>query len=225
MTQATVIKICGLTTAEDARLALDAGADWIGLNFVAGPRKITLDVASRILESVQDPARAVALLLIDEEEGRDTDVQALENWGVRRFQLYGAVTPDTMAGFLDRGAEVITVQSIADHESLQAAERFLSTCGDRPPTYYLIDAVSDSRLGGTGRVANWPALSHARRTGLMADWPPLILAGGLHADNVGAAIKTVAPWGVDVCSGVESQPGRKDPQKVTAFVEAVRRVM
>ena len=90
------------------------------------------------------------------------------------------------------------------------------------PDFLLLDAALEGSLGGTGSHADWCAIERARLNRQTVDWPPLILAGGLTPKCVGEAIRTVRPAGVDVCSGVESAPGIKDPAKVSAFVRAVR---
>lgn len=225
MARATVIKICGITTAEDARFALQAGADWIGLNFVAGPRKITLDVAKNILEQIEDPARAVPLILVDETESYEKEAETLDGMGIQRIQLYGHITPEVVARLAAMGLQTIVVRTVPDVLSLQAADRFLKDCADVPPSFILLDTASERHLGGTGRLANWPAIAEATREDLFVDWPPVILAGGLDADNVGAAIHELSPNGVDVCSGVESSPGCKDHAKVAAFIDAARRAL
>jgi len=225
MARATVIKICGLTTGKDAQFALQAGADWIGLNFVAGPRQITLSVAKDILAQIEDPTRAVALILVDETDGYEKEAETFDGLGIQCLQLYGHVTPEVVARLAARGFQTIVARTVPDVLSLQVAERFLKDCADVPPSFLLLDAASQHCLGGTGRLANWPAIAEATRENLFVDWPPVILAGGLDADNVGAAIHELSPNGVDVCSGVESSPGHKDHAKVVSFIEAARRAL
>ncbi|MCH8146468.1 MAG: phosphoribosylanthranilate isomerase [Planctomycetes bacterium] len=222
MSNSTIIKICGCTGKDDARFALQNGADWIGLNLVGGPREIRLADALAILDGLDDPSRAVFLLSVEDETSFDKIIENLKPNGVRRLQLYGHVAPRIIQRAEQQGFETIKVQAIADEDSIRAADEFLSDCATAGPTYLLLDASSERQLGGTGRRANWPVIENAQQKGRLVDWPPQILAGGLNAENVAEALRRVRPAGVDVSSGVESSPGRKDPVKVTAFTEAVR---
>ncbi len=217
-----IVKICGITTLEDARFALHAGADWIGLNLVSGPRRIDLPAALAILQELDDPSRAVALLTLPGSSPDEPTMNALVDHDVRRLQLYGQVTPDTLAALNERRFETILVRHVADGESLNMLDGFLAACTDARPNYVLFDAAVQGQPGGTGHRANWDAMAGARARGRYADWPPVILAGGLTPDNVAEAIRLVAPAGVDVSSGVEAVPGRKDGTKVTRLITVAR---
>lgn len=222
MSNSTIIKICGCTVRDDARFALQNGADWIGLNLVGGPRKLRLADALAILDGLDDPSRAVVLLPAEDESSFDEMIAKLKPHGVRRLQLYGDVTPRIIQQAGQQDFETIKVQAIADEDSIRTADDFLSDCATAGPTYLLLDASSETQLGGTGRRANWSVIENAQQKGRLVDWPPQILAGGLNAENVAEALRQVRPAGVDVSSGVESSPGRKDPEKVSAFIKAAR---
>ncbi len=222
MSNSTIIKICGCTDVDDARFALQNGADWIGLNLVGGPRKIRLADALSILDGLDDPSRGGVLLFVEDETSFDKVSEKLKLNGVRRLQLYGNVTPGIIQRAGQQGFETIKVQAIVNEDSIPVVDEFLSDCGAAGPTYLLLDASSETQLGGTGRRANWPVIENAQQQGQLVDWPPQILAGGLNAENVAEALRRVRPAGVDVSSGVESSPGRKDPGKVSAFIEAVQ---
>ena len=222
MSHSTIIKICGCTRKDDARFALQNGADWIGLNLVGGPREIRLADALAILDGLDDPSRAAVLLSVEEETNFDDMIAKLKPHGVRRLQLYGNVTPGIIQRAGQQDFETIKVQAIADEDSIRSVDEFLDDCATAAPTFLLLDASSETQLGGTGRRANWPVIENAKQQGRLVDWPPLILAGGLNAENVAEALRRVCPIGVDVSSGVESSPGRKDPVKVFAFIEAVQ---
>ena len=222
MSHSTIIKICGCTRRNDARFALQNGADWIGLNLVGGPRKIRLADVMVILGGLDDPSRAVVLLSVENETNFDDMIAKLKPHGVRRLQLYGNVAPGTIQRAGQQGFETIKVQAIADEDSIRSADEFLTDCRTAEPSFLLLDASSETQLGGTGRRANWPVIENAKQQGRLVDWPPFILAGGLNAENVAEALRRVRPAGVDVSSGVESSPGRKDPVKVSAFIEAVQ---
>jgi phosphoribosylanthranilate isomerase len=217
-----IVKICGITNVEDARHALDAGADWIGLNFVSGPRKIDVATAKTILVQLDQPARAVALVAMEDGSADPQLLNVLRSRGVARLQLYGDVPAATVAQLHTERFETIVVRVIHNAASLDLLDSFLKTCGSRRPDYVLLDAPMAGRQGGTGRRFDWPMLAVAHERGRYAAWPPILLAGGLTPDNVAEAIRILHPSGVDVSSGIESQPGKKDPAKVQAFIQAAR---
>ena len=217
-----LIKICGITNSDDASSALEAGADWIGLNLVDGPRQIDLSHAEDILTRLHEPSRAVVLLALHDGRMPKSTTARLRDLGVRRWQLYGDVTPDTVRGITQDESEAIVVQAIENEDSLDQLDGLLNRCTAAPPQYVLFDASVVARLGGTGTRANWDVLAAAQARRSYDRWPPVILAGGLTPENVVEAIHTVRPVGLDVSSGVELEPGRKDPAKIAAFVEAVR---
>jgi len=217
-----LIKICGITNSTDARFALEAGANWIGINLVAGPRRVELATARRILHSLDHPERAVALIEISGGQADAMVLDALAAQGVRRFQLYGTVTPATLEPFEASGHETIVVQHVADADSFDSTDRLLAACAAHGPGHVLLDTPSMDQLGGTGIPANWTLIGQAGSEGRFDNWPPVILAGGLRADNVAGAIRTVRPAGVDVSSGVETSPGEKDHAKIERFITRVR---
>lgn len=218
-----IVKICGVTTVDDARAALAAGADWIGLNLVAGPRRIDPDTAAHILSRLDDPGRAVGLVALAQGSSVPPMAATLLDHGVRRLQLYGEVTPEAVGRCRAGGFETIVAWPVEDEASLTLLDEFLGACLDARPSFVLFDAATWDRLGGTGQPANWAVIAGARQAGRFAAWPPVLLAGGLTPDNVADAVAAVLPVGVDVSSGVESQPGSKDPAKVKAFIAAARR--
>jgi phosphoribosylanthranilate isomerase len=216
-----LIKICGITNSKDARFALEAGADWIGINLVAGPRRIELATARGILDSLDQPERAVALIEISGALADETVLDALTARGVRRFQVYGKVTPTTLEAFGASGNTTIVVQHFTDARSLDSTDRLLAACAAHRPGHVLLDTPSTNQLGGTGIPANWALIGQARHDGRFDDWPPIILAGGLSTDNVATAIHAVRPAGVDVSSGVETSPGEKNHAKIERFIARV----
>jgi len=217
-----IVKICGITNLDDARSALDAGADWIGLNLVAGPRRIELETAFAIFEALNDPSPAVALLRATHGQVSTETLHSLSDRGVRRVQLYGDADGKVIAPVRQAGFEVIAVVPVADDESIDQYSAVLDQSNAGRPAFVLIDAAVPGRLGGTGTLANWDAIARANRDGRLAAWPPILLAGGLTPQNVTDAVALVQPVGVDVSSGVEREPGKKDPAKVVAFITAVR---
>lgn len=224
-----IVKICGITTADDARCALQAGADWIGVNLVGGPRRLTLPAARALIAQVPDAARVVALISLPQGALSDAapdhadpaeSLEVLREAGVRRIQLYGDVRPAALRTLRRRGLQSIVVRPIDSEDALRRLEEFLSGCGSDRPDYVLLDGMHGSRLGGTGAKAPWTLLAAAHARGCYGRWPTVLLAGGLTPENVAEAVALTRVAGVDVSSGVESSPGRKDPGKIAAFISA-----
>jgi phosphoribosylanthranilate isomerase len=208
------IKICGVTSVADARMVAAAGAHAIGLNFYAGsPRCVDIAVAQAIIQSLPPYADPVGVFVnADEAQIRET-AQAV---GLRTVQLHGDRTPALIAALKD--LSVVPAFSIQDDSSVAVVLEFILACQrlGRSPSAVLVDAHVPDRHGGTGQSAPWPI---ARR--IVERCPvPVALAGGLTPRNVGDAIRAVRPWGVDVASGVEVSPGRKEQFKVRRFVES-----
>lgn len=217
-----LIKICGITNENDARYALEQGADWIGLNFVGGPRRIGLPEAKTILEKLDDPRRAVALLTDEAGEFPDDLVQSLSALGIHRYQLYGERSAEMIGRLVSRGLEAILVHPVTRETCIDELSGRLEQCAAAPPTYLLLDAFVKGQQGGTGHRVEESVLRFAMRRAKAQGWPPILVAGGLTSDNVGDLVRRVAPAGVDVSSGVESRPGSKDAAKVREFVDTVR---
>ena len=204
------VKICGVTTPGDVRLAADLGANAVGFNFYdKSPRYVDpRTVAPELIRALPPMIDAVGVFV-----GLKTrQVCALAyQLGLRSVQ-YLADFQDTEDSFPFQRVAAFRVK---DRGSLEEIERFLAA-GPRVGAV-LVDAHVEGQFGGTGRAAPWELLANFRPA------VPLILAGGLTPENVADAIRIVRPYGVDVASGVESSPGRKDPDKVRRFIEAVRR--
>jgi phosphoribosylanthranilate isomerase len=197
------IKICGIVHPDDAAAAVDAGADLIGLNFVPGsPRRLSLDVAEQIASRVAGQVERVAVF---QNASWDEIERVTRRVDVERIQLHGEETEQDVE-LLDY--PVIKAVRGADR---QAAETY-------PGTLLLLD--HPTRGGGQGQAWNWSEAAN-----LIAEGVDIILAGGLTPDNVGAALEDLGdllPWGVDVATGVEGEAYRKDPDRMRAFVAAVR---
>jgi len=217
------IKICGITTVDDALMVTAAGADAVGLNLFDGPRRIDVARVHDILSALPPMMTAVALLNVS--AGRiPADVDGLlDRHRVSHVQMYGRVTGDVIARWRRGGFRPIYVVHVAGPEFSATVRTLLDAGPESRPSAILLDAADDGRAGGTGVPADWESIRRARESGAMADWPPVILAGGLRPDNVEQAIAAVEPWAVDVSSGVESSPSRKDANLVRRFIEAVRR--
>jgi phosphoribosylanthranilate isomerase len=217
------IKICGITSIQDAQAAAEAGADAVGLNFVAGPRQIDLERAEQILKHL--PPLLTPVALIDVSGGRipDSFLELLGCFWVSHIQMYGQVSPDAVLRLRSEGFRPVLVQHVQAGEFPGATQGFLDRCAAAGPAAILLDAYDDTRLGGTGQAVDWDRIAEARRSGGLDGWPPILLAGGLTPDNVAAAVSVVRPWGVDVSSGVEDSPGHKSAAKMRAFVQSARR--
>lgn len=216
-----LVKICGITTADDAKAALHTGADWIGLNLVAGPRRIALETALAITRLLEDASRVVVLLGDETSAARAASLEALAGAGVGAVQCYGREATPLARDADAAGMAPILVENVSDDEDASAWSRRADRCREARAGYLLLDASDGGRLGGTGRTLDWESLARA-----LEPWrstvPPIILAGGLTAQNVGTAIALLGPAGVDVSSGVEDAPGQKNARLMRAFVEAVR---
>src|SRR5262245_45981979 len=207
------VKICGLTSVEDIRAVADAGADAIGLNFHApSPRYVDPHAAGPLIRALPPFLSAVGVFV--EQPVRQMCALAYQ-LGLRSIQWVGREPPleDTYPFGL---IAAFRVQHAADLEAIRTYVERMRTAG-RAPAAVLIDAHVPGQYGGTGKIAPWELLAG------FDPGAPLILAGGLTPENVTEAIRIVRPYGVDVASGVESSPGRKDPEKVRRFVEAVHR--
>ena len=198
-----LIKICGVTSAADAALAAQAGADAIGVNLWPGSKRYVTPAAARaVLAGV--PAGVLKVGVFVDAPPAEV-ARAMEELSLDRAQLHG----DEQAadyGALDED-RVIKVVRVRDDGSMTGA-------GDWSPGLWLYDAYVEG-FGGAGVSPPWPVVARAARR-------PFLLAGGLGPHNVADAIRATRPDGVDVASGVERQPGVKDPAKVAAFVAAAR---
>jgi phosphoribosylanthranilate isomerase len=206
------VKICGVKSVEEVRMAADAGADAIGLNFHApSPRYVDPHVAAPLIRALPPFLTAVGVFV--EQPVRQMCALAYQ-LGLRSVQWVGREPPtdDTYPFGL---IAAFRVQLAADLNVVRAYVEQMRTAG-RAPGAVMIDAHVPGQYGGTGQAAPWDLLAG------FDPGVPLILAGGLTPENVAEAIRIVRPYGVDVASGVEASPGRKDPQRVRQFVEAVR---
>lgn len=205
------IKICGITNVADAELSASLGVDWIGLNFCPGSRRrIYASQARTIIDSLNIPLEPVALFIGPSLVSAQRNAKRL---GVETVQIH-----DAPQAALPVGLRWVCAFSIENQHSLQRVTSYLEiqrTAGTLPYAI-LVDAHVPGMHGGTGKTAPWH---------LLADFKPgvpIMLAGGLTPDNVAEAIRIVQPYAVDVASGVESAPGKKDPEKLRRFIDAVR---
>lgn len=210
------VKICGIKRPEDARAAAEAGADAIGLNFVAGsPRFLAgMHEAQAVLKGLGGVSLLKVGVFVNPEP--DLAVEYAKSLGLNAVQLHGDESPDFVSALKARlgGTAVWKAFRIARAEDLRAVAGF-------PCDAVLLDARADgsggdAARGGTGKSFDWALLDGFARP---AEW---LLAGGLAPQNVAEAVRRVRPVWVDTASGVESAPGIKDAAKIRAFVEAAR---
>ena len=208
----TVVKICGITNLADARVAAGAGADLIGFVFYPpSPRNVSPEGVREIIRGIRPTVtvrtsnsgpRFVGVFV---DRRTEAVARVLDFCGLDYAQLHGTEPPQDVIALTELGHHVIKAFRVRDADSLAGVSGYQAAA-------YLLDTYVPGEAGGTGRRFDWSLALDAKRHG------PLILAGGLHPDNVGEAVRTIRPWGVDVSSGVEAEPGRKDPEQVRRFV-------
>jgi phosphoribosylanthranilate isomerase len=203
----TRVKICGITLCEDAQLAVDAGVDAIGLVFYEkSPRYVTNKQAAEISHLVPAFVSRVALFKDAEQQMIESVLEQVE---IDLIQFHGSETAAYCEQFNWPYIKAIGMKG-TEHDAdflIASAEKYHSAKA------LLLDGHAPGEAGGTGETFDWSSISRVEK--------PLVLAGGLNADNVRQAIKIVQPYAVDVSSGVESAPGIKDKEKVAAFMEQV----
>lgn len=201
----TRVKICGITNVEDALCAIEAGADALGFVFYEKSPRYVEPLKVRRIVDVLPPFVTTVGLFVNCPAEKISRIMASTRLQV--VQLHGDESP---AECLLPPYQVIKALRMKNADSLKGA-------GDFPVSALLLDAWSGRQYGGSGSSFDWQLAAHL--TGML----PLILAGGLTPDNVAEAISQVAPYGVDVSSGVEISPGRKDPGKINRFMEQVKK--
>ena len=202
----TKIKICGIKTVKDALAAIDAGADMLGFNFYPkSPRYIDVGTCRDIMSVMRKYGHITYVGVF--VNATVAEVHAtIETCGLSLAQLHGDETPEMMQSL--NGKAFKAFRGVP--ERINGFARY-----DAPAL--LVDASVKGVYGGTGITADWSAAAE------FAKRYPLLLAGGLTPENVADAVRLVRPWGVDAASGVEASTGQKDPSKMRAFVQAVRK--
>ncbi len=200
------IKVCGITSCEDASMALDLGVDALGFNFYPdSPRFLAPTSAGEIINRLAPLAVTIAVF-VNVGDTAEVERQA-RTAGVDVLQLHGDESPEYCLRL--SGWKLIKALRLGSRNSPMDLDRY-------PVAAFLLDARDDARYGGTGLAFDWNLAKQLQTR------RPIILAGGLRPDNVRHAIRVVRPYAVDVCSGVESAPGRKDRGKLSAFIREVR---
>ena len=225
------IKICANTNLEDAQLAAELGADAVGFVFAPSRRRMIASQVAVITPHLPDSVMTVGVFATTDA---DEIIRTIREAGLQAAQLHIDTTPELIAQLNEAfEGRVRLIQTVpfnvhsGDNAGFSAAlARTLTTPG---LWAVLIDAARRGKSGGLGMAFDWELAAQEIRLACNtaaaasdADLPPLIVAGGLHSRNVAAAIDTLSPWGVDVASGVEAEPGRKDPLRLRNFISAAR---
>ncbi len=204
----TKIKVCGITNSDDAHAAVELGADALGFIFVPDtPRYVEPQIVERIISELPPFITTVGVFADAPSEIVSETIQLC---GLNVAQLHGSETPDYCNTIATRcRVPVIKAFRIKDRHSLSPIPEYKVSA-------YLLDTYVKGKKGGTGEIFNWDLAKEAKEYGR------IIIAGGLTPENVAQAIRHVEPYAVDVGSGVESSPGKKDHSKVRAFIENIR---
>jgi phosphoribosylanthranilate isomerase len=202
----TWIKFCGCTGWSDAALAVDEGADAIGMIFAPSPRRIALDAVGEIARKLPERVEPVGVF-VDPAPGELAAALAL--FPRMSVQFSGAEPPELVARYGERAIKAIHVDAAAREDALEAA------CASYPGVRILFDTKAAGLAGGTGTAFDWERVLPIART------RRVVIAGGLNPSNVAACVTALRPFGVDVRSGIETD-GRKDVAKMRAFRDAVR---
>ena len=201
------VKICGITNLADGMAAAEAGADALGFVFYdRSPRGVSIETAADLIRHLPPFVLKVGVLVNAPE---DLVFRAVRECGLSLLQFHGDEAPEYCLQF---GLMSMKAFRIRDAASLQALRNY-------PTDAWLLDAYVPGTPGGTGETFNWDLALEAQKLGR-----PIFLAGGLTPENVAEAVRRARPYGVDVSSGVEAAPGRKDHAKVRAFIQAAKSV-
>ena len=214
------IKICGNTTLEDARVAVAAGADAVGFVFAASPRRVTASEAAAIAQRLPATVEKIGVFV---DAALDEIYSTVRECGLTGVQLHSEAGPELPAklrALLGPELRVLRVVHVSAGAEESATEQIAQHARNPDVDAVLVDSRTATAVGGTGVPFDWAA---ARKTLFQnAKERKLIAAGGLSPENVAEAIAALRPWGVDVVSGVEAAPGRKDPDKVREFIVRAR---
>jgi phosphoribosylanthranilate isomerase len=212
------IKICANTSLEDASLAADAGADAVGFVFAPSPRRVTAAQVAAIVPHLPSNLEKIGVFV---DAGMDEIEEAVRISGLTGVQLHSDAGPDLPGQLRSRFGREFQILRVV-HFSPGAAEEAVTLAQDSNINAILVDSRTATAVGGTGIAFNWQQARDTVFQNAGQRQTRMIVAGGLTPANVAEAIVTLRPWGVDVVSGVEALPGRKDGIKVHSFVSNAR---
>ena len=202
----TVVKVCGITNPGDARVAVDAGADAIGLVFAESPRRVSVEEARKISTALPNNVLKVGVFVDTEPE---EVLRIARVVGLDLVQLHGDETPETVTAVRDGGVKVMKALRMRDAASLEAFDGYEADL-------FLLDAYSEKARGGTGERFDWGMAKSIRGR------DNIVVAGGLGPENVREAVELFEPYGVDASSSLEEEPGKKNDERVRRFVLAAK---
>jgi phosphoribosylanthranilate isomerase len=202
----TLVKICGITNAGDARVAADAGADAVGLIFAESPRRVDVEEARRI--SIELPENIVKVGVFVDEDPAEV-IRVCREVGLDLVQLHGDEAPETVTAARESGVKVMKALRVRDATSLEALEGYEADL-------FLLDTYSERVRGGTGERFDWEVAKSVRGR------DNIVVSGGLGPENVREAVEFFEPYGVDASSSLEDGPGKKNVERVRRFVLAAR---
>ncbi len=202
----TKIKICGITNKEDALWAVNLKVDALGFIFAESPRRVKPEIVQKIVELLPPFISSVGVFV---NEDRRKVEEITESCGLTTLQFHGEESPSYCEEFKQK---VVKAFRVKDKSVLRKAAQYQERVDA-----YLLDTYSPSKYGGTGKTFDWRIAKEIKEFGL-----PIILSGGLNPENIKEAISEVEPYGVDVSSGVEERPGKKNLEKLINFVRIVR---
>lgn len=212
------IKICANTSLEDALLAAEAGADAVGFVFAPSPRRVTAAQVVAIVPSLPESLEKIGVFVDASLKEIESTVLAA---GLTGVQLHFDAAPELTAELRKRFGSKLRILRVI-HFGAQATGEAAANMDDPNVDAVMVDSRTASVVGGTGVAFDWQAASTTLFQNEEVRRHRLVAAGGLNPENVAEAIATLRPWGVDVVSGVEAAPGRKDPAKVRVFIANVR---
>ncbi|MBN2190145.1 MAG: phosphoribosylanthranilate isomerase [Candidatus Aureabacteria bacterium] len=202
------VKICGITNFEDADAACAYGADALGFVFADSPRRIKPEEARRIIKALPPFVTTVGVFVNEDER----EIRRVADFcDLDYLQFHGDETPEFCGNF---GRKIIKAFRVSGKEDIKEIEKYSS------PDFILLDAYDKNKMGGTGHTFDWHIVSSLRRENRA-----IILSGGLKVGNLIGALMTVKPDAVDVCSGIEKSPGKKDHAKMKDFINLAKKAL
>ncbi|MGA3084110.1 MAG: phosphoribosylanthranilate isomerase [Thermodesulfobacteriota bacterium] len=205
----TRVKICGITNKKDALLAIEMGADAIGFIFAESPRQITPAKAKAIIRTLPPLVKTVGVF-VNEEPARIKEIKSF--CGLDLIQLHGDESPEICRDLMPHSIKAFRIQNERDLKNIKRYKGVVRAI--------LLDTFQKGKAGGTGKTFDWSLAIKAKETGI-----PIILSGGLGPENIQEAIDTVKPYAVDVNSGIEKRPGKKDPVLMKQLMEKIRKIV
>lgn len=200
------VKVCGVTSPEDARVAAGCGADAVGLLFAESPRRVSVELAGEISAALPPGVARVGVFV---DSPASEVLRVAREAGLDYAQLHGDETPETVTEIRESGVKVVKALRVRGESSISGMEEYAADL-------YLLDSWSREARGGTGERFDWSLAGNIRR------YDNILISGGITPDNVSEALDLFQPHGVDASSSLERAPGEKDDEQVRRFVSAAK---